>query len=152
MTNEEVVQPRYEIDVLGRPHGQGSMSVVNRRTGKMRHPQSTIEWRTVVTWEFKRHRIVTLKGPVLMECRFFFRRPKSHTKQQALDDRGWRDKTPDLDKLVRAIGDAATAAGIIHDDGQIVRIVADMIYSDVEGCRIIIGPVTGPAPGDQGEP
>jgi len=35
---------------------------------------------------------------------------------------------PDLDKLIRAINDSATDAGIIEDDSQVIEIVAYKFY------------------------
>ncbi|HFG8772694.1 RusA family crossover junction endodeoxyribonuclease [Corynebacterium striatum] len=40
------------------------------------------------------------------------------------DPGGWHTATPDLDKLIRAIGDALTMAGILHDDSRIAAITA----------------------------
>jgi Holliday junction resolvase RusA-like endonuclease len=35
---------------------------------------------------------------------------------------------PDLDKLIRAINDSATDAGIFDDDSQVVEVVAYKVY------------------------
>jgi Holliday junction resolvase RusA-like endonuclease len=40
---------------------------------------------------------------------------------------------PDLDKLLRGIGDALQISGVISNDGQIVSIEAHKVYSEVPG-------------------
>jgi len=40
---------------------------------------------------------------------------------------------PDLDKLIRAINDSATDAGVIEDDSQVVEILAYKFY-EAENC------------------
>lgn len=64
-----------------------------------------------------------LEGPVKLAVSFTLPRPKSAPKWRL-----WPDKKPDLDKLVRAIGDALTQSGAISDDAQIVLLSADKQY------------------------
>jgi Holliday junction resolvase RusA-like endonuclease len=64
-----------------------------------------------------------LLGPVKLAVSFTMPRPKSAPKWRL-----WPDKKPDLDKLVRAIGDALTQSGAIADDAQIVLLSADKQY------------------------
>jgi crossover junction endodeoxyribonuclease RusA len=45
---------------------------------------------------------------------------------------------PDLDKLVRAIGDALTLAGVWEDDGQVVVLHAQKRYAEQPGVRIVV--------------
>lgn len=57
-------------------------------------------------------------------------------------------RTPDLDKLVRAVGDALTVAGVWVDDSRVVRLVASKAYPttaalplgalDRPGVRIVV--------------
>lgn len=60
-----------------------------------------------------------LDGPVQLHVLFRFPMPKSRPKWAR--DAGFMLMTvkPDLDKLVRAIGDSCKVAGVIRDDGQI---------------------------------
>jgi Holliday junction resolvase RusA-like endonuclease len=51
-------------------------------------------------------------------------RPKSVSRK-------YPNTAPDLDKLLRGIGDALQIAGVISNDGQIVSIEAHKVYSDV---------------------
>lgn len=77
----------------------------------------------------------TITGPVIVDLAFTFPRPASH--------RGTGRNThlikwgaprhhvtpPDLDKLIRAVGDALTIAGVICDDKQIVAVHASKHYA-----------------------
>lgn len=66
-----------------------------------------------------------MTGPVSLTAIFFMPKPKSVT-------RALPSVKPDLDKLIRAIGDSATKAGVIADDSQICEIVAHKVY-EAEG-------------------
>ena len=47
---------------------------------------------------------------------------------------------PDLDKLVRAIGDALTDSGVLKDDSLVVSLRANKYYADDKpGVRIVVG-------------
>ena len=112
------------FEVLGNPVPQGSMrgfvqggrAVVTADNSKLR------PWRDTVTWaardalgnhpERPTFPIVT---PVEMELRFWLHRPLSAPKTRDV----LPTKPPDLDKLIRAIGDSLVNAGVIHDDAQI---------------------------------
>jgi Holliday junction resolvase RusA-like endonuclease len=45
---------------------------------------------------------------------------------------------PDLDKLIRAVGDSLTDAGIIRDDSRIITITARKLYADDRGPGAVI--------------
>jgi crossover junction endodeoxyribonuclease RusA len=45
---------------------------------------------------------------------------------------------PDLDKLIRAVGDSLTTAGIISDDSRIIAIHAQKLYADARGVGAVI--------------
>ena len=65
--------------------------------------------------------------PLRLDVEFRFTMPKSRKKADR--DRGWAYKVtkPDLDKLIRAIGDALEASGVITSDAQIVDIRAEKL-------------------------
>jgi len=66
-------------------------------------------------------------GPIKLEVDFFLPRPKSIPKSQ----RPSPIVPPDLDKLIRAVGDAIGQSGLIWgDDSQIVEIAATKQYAD----------------------
>ena len=45
----------------------------------------------------------------------------------------WRNKRPDLDKLVRAVFDGVVESGLIKDDAQFVHLVTGKVHSAQEG-------------------
>jgi Holliday junction resolvase RusA-like endonuclease len=49
---------------------------------------------------------------------------------------------PDIDKLCRAVLDAITMSGVIHDDAQVVSLFAHKFYEthkETEGVNITVG-------------
>lgn len=90
-----------------------------------------------------------MTDPIYVWLDFFIRRPKGHYGAHGIRER-FRDARPagrpDLDKLCRAVLDAATDAGVWRDDGQVVRLMAAKHWADDEqpGVAIYIderGPV-----------
>ena len=76
---------------------------------------------------------VVFDGPVAVELSFVFRRPKSAAKREFMSVR------PDVDKLCRAVLDALTlkdGVGCLVEDSRVVRLKAEKVYGDVEGCWI----------------
>jgi Holliday junction resolvase RusA-like endonuclease len=72
-----------------------------------------------------------IEGPVALSVVFSFPRPKSHYNKSGLTTKAPRmhQSKPDLDKLVRALGDGiATDANLLKDDSQIVSINAEKRY------------------------
>jgi len=65
-----------------------------------------------------------LLGPVELTVRFYLPRPKSAPKRVLVPA-----KLPDLDKLVRAVCDALTAAGVWRDDAQVVQVLASKAFA-----------------------
>lgn len=68
----------------------------------------------------------TATGPVQLHVDFYLARPKSVPAHR----RPFHTKPPDLDKLVRAVCDSLTDAGIWEDDSQVIRLVAGKDYDD----------------------
>lgn len=125
--------------VAGRPVQQGSMKHVGG--GRMVHSNAVglRVWRDLVAlsavsacgdWKAS-------KGdPVFLQVDFYLPRGKTVTRVLPT-------VTPDLDKLVRAVGDALTGS-VIHDDAQIVSIVVSKHYAssvDNVGAKITVGQV-----------
>ncbi len=66
-----------------------------------------------------------VSGPVELEVMFYLDRPSSISKTQ----RPQPTVAPDLDKLVRGVGDALT--GVVYDDdSQVIRCLAWKVYAD----------------------
>lgn len=116
--------------IEGTPVPQGSKTVFNGRAvdaNKKLKP-----WRKQVTEHAKW--IVgpdpQLEGPLVLACAFIMPRPKSAPKSRVLPS-----VKPDVDKLIRSIGDSLT--GIVYaDDGQVTRIDAVEVYGEEPGVHI----------------
>jgi crossover junction endodeoxyribonuclease RusA len=75
--------------------------------------------------------------PVVLRVRFYFARPKSHygsgknatRLKPSAPDR--HSQSPDLDKLIRNVGDAITGV-VIRDDKQIWRIESERHWTEVQ--------------------
>lgn len=68
--------------------------------------------------------------PVKLVITFMFHKPESTPKKRLFPV-----VKPDLDKLVRATLDSLTGV-IFHDDAQVVQVMTEKIYGNVEGVRI----------------
>ncbi len=115
------------FEVLGLPVQQGS----HRAVGRGKHSviietaKGHAAWRTDVANEardtMRRAGLRSpLDGPLILTVTFRFPCPTSRTKahrEAAGTDRGApKTAQPDLDKLVRCIGDALTASGLMVDE------------------------------------
>lgn len=125
--------------VPGVPAPQGS----KRHVGGGRMVESSRDlpaWREAVTWYALRAADPDEDlhdCPLRLDVEFRFIMPKSRKKADR--DRGWAYKVtkPDLDKLVRAIGDALEASGVITSDAQIV-------VTHTEKLEVIAAPAIAP--------
>jgi len=87
-----------------------------------------------------------LGGPVSLRATFTFPRPKHHFGTGKNADRvkdsapGWKTSAPDLDKLVRALGDALTGV-VIRDDALIVDLAVTKIYGQTPGVVVKVRPL-----------
>lgn len=68
----------------------------------------------------------TTDAPIQLHVDFYLERPKSIP----IHKRPFHVKAPDLDKLVRAVCDSLTDAGIWEDDSQVIRLIARKDYAD----------------------
>lgn len=140
-----------EFDVIGLPAPQGSKSAVARggraiviegssKAQRERHGN----WRSAVAEAARRAAAATpLDGPLHIDVTFRFPMPASRPKK--IRAGGWAPKTsaPDLDKLLRATGDALTASGLIADDARICRIEASKWETTGwTGATIIVSEIT----------
>ncbi len=77
-------------------------------------------------------------GPIALKLIFYMKKPASYPKSRDL----WHIKKPDLDKLVRAVGDALT--GVIYtEDSHVVEIVTAKHYSNLPGVWIEVKHLEG---------
>lgn len=105
----------------------------NSKTGKLFVREETGErlktWRVAVTEAALQAReagnVATMTGAVRLQVHFLMPRPASISPKK----RPFPIVAPDLDKLVRAIGDALKEAGVYKDDCVIVSIEATKQYA-----------------------
>ena len=127
-----------EFTVIGIPAPQGSKSPWGTEANPNTRP-----WRATVAANAAQAAVeasngdfgpVGLQGAVFLHVSFYFPRPKGHyrTGKRAgeLKDNAPEHyaKKPDLDKLLRAIGDALTGT-VLRDDAQIVYLAASKRYA-----------------------
>jgi Holliday junction resolvase RusA-like endonuclease len=132
------VRGRVEFTVHGTPAQQGSKTYVPTAKGpraKESNERALRDWRSAVS--AAAHQAMNgqppLHGPLRLHVEFVFPRPRAHYRtgryagqlKQAAPT--WCDKRPDLDKLLRGLGDALTGIAIV-DDAAIVQIAASKIY------------------------
>lgn len=144
-----------QIKVLGIPAPQGSKNtfavkkggVYTGRTVTFEQSRGVEPWREAIRHECQQHDGRYQDGPVSVDILFWMPRPKSHYRtgrySHLLKESAPRYHygKPDADKLVRAVLDAITQGGVIHDDGQAAVIHAEKHYAgDVfpPGCVIVI--------------
>lgn len=119
------------FDVVGLPAAQGSRLPIRAKSGRIVGHRETSKnhapWRTAVAHAAKAaadQLLAPLDGPLMLHVDFRFAMPKARPKR--IRERGWNLKTsaPDIDKLLRALGDGLTAGGLITDDARIVTVTA----------------------------
>jgi len=124
------------FDVLGRPAPQGSKKSV----GNNRFVESSKylpAWRKAVKaaaeLAVQADAWAQVSGPVELEVIFYLDRPSSISATK----RPQPIVPPDLDKLIRGVGDALTGV-VFDDDSQIVRVLAWKSYADARppGCFV----------------
>lgn len=127
--------------VYGEPAGKGSTTAFYSPKQKRtftHSPKSTVKWEQAVNLCAQAYAPAggLLDGPLEMHLQFFLPKPKSAPKTR----RTWPDKKPDLDKLIRAVGDALTNV-IYKDDARIVSVTASKDYDVTPRVEVIIAPV-----------
>ena len=115
--------------VPGRPSPQGSKKSVGG--GRFIEASKYLPaWRRAVTeyaiYAATEHGWDMLKGPATLEVVFYMERPATIT----VSKRPHPVLPPDIDKLVRAVGDALSDARVWGDDSQVVKLVAFKRYAD----------------------
>jgi Holliday junction resolvase RusA-like endonuclease len=126
----------FGFRVNGIPAPQGSkIPGVSSKTGKMfvreQSSKTLAPWRQDVKEAavLARAGMDTMTGPLVLTVDFFMPRPPSVKPAK----RPYPSVTPDLDKLIRGVGDALRQAGVYADDAQIVAIRAAKRYAGDSG-------------------
>lgn len=139
-----------EFFVPGRVAPQGSKRYVggNKASGGRFIEASKYlpAWRTAVTTVARDHMThygyESISGPVDLNVVFYIERPKSIPQSKRVTP----IVPPDVDKLVRAICDAMTDAGVWDDDAQVIHLKAMKLYDDHHepGAHIIVDALDTP--------
>jgi len=113
------------LSVTGDPASQGSHAIMQGRIVQVNSSKHKA-WRKAIVQEA----IATLPDdwqPIDEPCElivnFYLPKPKTVGRQLP-------SVSPDLDKLIRAVGDSLTDSGVVIDDSRIVRISARKLYAE----------------------
>ena len=112
------------LSVVRDPASQGSHAIMQGRIVQVNSKKHKA-WRTAIVNEV----IATLPadwepidGPCELMVNFYMAKPASVKRSSP-------SVAPDLDKLVRSVGDALAIAGVYTDDSRITRISARKLYA-----------------------
>lgn len=121
---------RFEIrfEVRDKPVPQGSMKHIGGGRLIASNKPFLETWREAVKTAAVQamNGMAPQEGPLEVVVDFGLTKPLSAPKRK----KTWPIKAPDLDKLVRAVNDSLTAAGVWRDDAQVVSIIATKLYTD----------------------
>jgi len=128
-----------DVFVPGRPAPQGSKrhvgnGVMVESSKALPAWREAVRWTAVQAWSYQRPPI---DGAVALTLEFVLPRPASTPKRHTPP----ATKRPDTSKLVRAVEDALTDAGVWHDDSLIVDLRATKRIAEPDepaGCHITI--------------
>lgn len=116
------------------PQGSKTAFVVGKRAVLTDANKAALKpWRAAVTRMAEASWLdrPQITGPVRVEAVFVFARPASVKRR-------FPSVKPDLDKLVRALFDGVTDAGLWKDDGQAVRLVTEKLYGAAPGVHVTV--------------
>lgn len=113
-----------EFEVVGLPAPQGSKRPVGIHGGRhimVEDNKNTKPWRSLVAAAARdvADEVGQFDCPLYLAVEFRFPMPKSRPKRVREAGIGPKTTAPDLDKLVRAVGDALKQGGLIRDDALI---------------------------------
>jgi Holliday junction resolvase RusA-like endonuclease len=121
----------YGFRVHGIPAPQGSKKARVTKAGKPyvqeQSAKTLVPWRSAVKEAALAARgdTATMLRPIKLQVTFYMPRPASITPKKRL----YPSVAPDLDKMVRGVGDALRDAGVYKDDAQIIIIEAMKFYA-----------------------
>lgn len=113
--------PRSQGSVTAMPSGAGQKPAYLYGKTAQAHKR-VVEWRSKVSVAAAAHEPIP-PGAAQLSVVFVLAKPPSTKRLTPA-------VAPDLDKLVRAIGDALEAAGVIGNDSRIVALRAYKVYQD----------------------
>lgn len=128
---------RLAFVAYGIPVGQGRISFLGKGRAVHSNAERLLPWRDTIAGAART--AAALDGwtrteqPVTLRASFYLPRPKSHYGKRGLRPSAPTHPAgrPDLDHLIRAVGDALTASGICwQDDSQVVTVRGRKRYCD----------------------
>ena len=113
------------------PQGSKNAFVMRGKAVMSEANKNTKPWRdTIKAIALDNYKGIALLCPLKVNVCFFFQRPNSHLRKNGTlkpNQPNYKPQKPDLDKLLRSLGDSLT--GIIwYDDSQIVQIFAKKLF------------------------
>jgi Holliday junction resolvase RusA-like endonuclease len=140
------VTARLILRVPGLPIPQGSHVALMPRGRPGARPIVVADNKKLLDpWRKDVHRVARMhmlyREPFLgaVEVHYIFEMPRPQSVTTKMRPRP--SVKPDLSKLIRAVEDSFTTAGVWGDDGQVVRIVADEYYAPSPaqvGVRVLV--------------
>jgi Holliday junction resolvase RusA-like endonuclease len=113
------------FSVTGDPASQGSHAIMQGRIVQVNSSKHK-SWRKAIALaatEALPSDWTPIDDPCELVVNFYMPKPKSVTRPLP-------SVSPDLDKLIRAVGDSLTDSGVVTDDSRIVRISARKLYAE----------------------
>lgn len=130
---EEVGREHALLFVTGRPAPQGSKNafVIGKRAVMVEASKHLPAWRNDVILAVKKlfydtEDVAKFVDPVKLRVTFYIDRPKQPKYKV------WPGQKPDLDHLIRAVGDSLKIGGLLTDDSLIVQIQAEKVWCGAE--------------------
>jgi Holliday junction resolvase RusA-like endonuclease len=122
--------------VPGEPRGKQRARVTCKGTYT---PQETVDSERAIGWECKKamNGVKPLEGPVRLVIEARFTRPRSWPIQKRLLVL-WKISKPDVDNIVKLVGDSLNKIAWL-DDAQIIELTVRKYYSESPGLQIEFG-------------
>lgn len=124
---------KFSVYGIAKPKGSTRAFVVGDKAITTANNPNAKEWQRLVATSAQQYRPAggPYQGAVRIKVVFFFNRPKSVSETK----RPHHTVKPDLDKLVRNIGDALKGV-VYEEDARIVEIIAAKHYDSVPRVEI----------------
>lgn len=140
-----------QFEIVGLPSPQGSKTrmpsgaMLDGKSPEARKRHK--DWRTTVAQVARDVAeqddvVAPLDGPLCLAVEFRFPMPASRPKKVRERGRAPKVSAPDLDKLLRALGDGLQAGGLVRDDARFTALVARKVeVADWTGAIVTITPL-----------
>lgn len=109
-------------------------------------PGTAEGWKACIAVAAREHvGSLVFAGPLRVEIRFYFPRPKSHSTKKGLrpDAPVFHVAKPDADNAAKAVLDALTQIGVWDDDALVAELVVKKKYGTKPGAFIVIDELPG---------